>query len=335
MRDKVMTSIAQPLVTVVTPVYNGEKYLAECIESVLAQTYQNWEYYIVNNRSTDRTLSIAESYALKDARVRVITNPEFVSRGENHNIAFRQTSLNSRYCKMVHADDWLFPDCIAKMVALAEAHPTVAVVGSYGLRKDRVVWDGLPYPSSFMTGREVCRRVFMNEIFVFGTPTSVLFSSDVVRSRPAFHNVDNEHADAEACFDVLRDRDFCFVHQVLSYTRIHAENASTFDEAGMWLPEIEILLKYGPSYLSEAEFAQETKKIWDQYYTFLGSRVFRNRHKGFWTYHRTTLERLGHPLKAERVAKAVLIKVFDLLLNPLTTALRIAGRLGGRFTYAR
>ena len=50
----------EPLVSVVTPVYNGEKYLEECIESVLNQTYKNWEYIILNNCSTDRTLEIAE-----------------------------------------------------------------------------------------------------------------------------------------------------------------------------------------------------------------------------------------------------------------------------------
>jgi glycosyltransferase involved in cell wall biosynthesis len=53
-------SLNGPLVSILTPVYNGEKYLAECIRSVLAQTYQNWEYTIVNNCSTDKTLEIAK-----------------------------------------------------------------------------------------------------------------------------------------------------------------------------------------------------------------------------------------------------------------------------------
>lgn len=86
---------AQPLVTVLTPVYNGEKYIVECIESVLAQSYDNWEYHIINNCSTDGTLKIAEAYAARDPRIRVTTNPQFVLREENHNIAFRQVSQNS------------------------------------------------------------------------------------------------------------------------------------------------------------------------------------------------------------------------------------------------
>ena len=139
-----MQPTTQPLVTVLTPVYNGEKYLAECIESVLAQTYSNWEYCIINNRSTDRSLEIANSYAARDPRVRVITNVEFVGIIENHNIAFRQVSTESKYCKVLHAPDWLFPDCLTKMVELAEANPSVAIVGAYSLKNDKVICDGLP-----------------------------------------------------------------------------------------------------------------------------------------------------------------------------------------------
>jgi len=114
-----MSIDAQPLVTVLTPLYNGEKYLAECIESVLNQTYLHWNYVIVNNCSTDGSLAIAASYAAKDRRIRIHNNEKLVGRNANHNIAFRQISPESKYCKVVHADDWLFPDCIARMVNVA------------------------------------------------------------------------------------------------------------------------------------------------------------------------------------------------------------------------
>ena len=64
----------QPLVSVVTPVFNGGKFLGECIDSVLAQTYTNWEYVIVDNCSTDATLEIAQRYAAADPRIRVYHN---------------------------------------------------------------------------------------------------------------------------------------------------------------------------------------------------------------------------------------------------------------------
>ena len=70
-----MSTRNEPLVSVVTPVYNGADFLEECIESVLKQTYGNFEYLIVNNCSKDRTLDIALSYAQKDSRIRVHDRP--------------------------------------------------------------------------------------------------------------------------------------------------------------------------------------------------------------------------------------------------------------------
>ena len=121
-----MSGSHQPLVSVVTPVYNGEKYIAECIESVLRQTYENWEYVVVNNCGTDRTLEIANAYAKKDPRIRVHNNSEFLKIIPNWNHALRQISPESKYCKIVHADDWLFPECIERMVAVSEQHPCPA-----------------------------------------------------------------------------------------------------------------------------------------------------------------------------------------------------------------
>jgi len=73
----------EPLVTVLTPVYNGEAFLEECIESVLRQTYRNYEYIIVNNCSKDRTPEIASQYAKRDSRIRVHNNNDFVGVIEN------------------------------------------------------------------------------------------------------------------------------------------------------------------------------------------------------------------------------------------------------------
>ncbi len=323
-----MPAITQPLVTVLTPVYNGEKYLVECIESVLAQSYQNWEYHIINNCSTDGTLTIAEAYAARDSRIRVTTNTQFVGVQENHNIAFRTVPGTSKYCKVVHADDWLFPDCIEKMVTLAEANPSVGIVGAYGLRNTQVVWDGLPYPSTTVNGREICRNLLKGGSSVFGTPTSVLYRSEEVRRRSSFFNEMHLHSDTEACLDVLQKTDFGFVHQVLTYTRVHANNASEFDTVALHLPEIEMLYKYGPVYLQDDEFKEQARSMWDRYYTSLGSKVFRNRNKQFWHYHRTTLKRLGHALQVSRIGMAVFLKVLDLGLNPFSTSLRVARRIG-------
>ncbi|WP_025247208.1 glycosyltransferase family 2 protein [Mannheimia varigena] len=67
-------NVKEPLVSIITPVYNAEKYIRICIESVLAQTYQNWEFILVDDFSTDYSLSIIKEYIKIDNRIRLIQN---------------------------------------------------------------------------------------------------------------------------------------------------------------------------------------------------------------------------------------------------------------------
>lgn len=324
-----MSTNNEPLVSVLTPVYNGEDYLGQSIESVLAQTYQNWEYVIVNNCSTDRTLEIAERYARKEKRIRIHNNSDFVGCDQNGNIAFRQIASESKYCKIVHADDWLFPECITKMVELAESHPTVAIVGAYGLRNEQVSWDGIPYNKTVISGREICRDSLLGGPYVFGSPTSTLICADEVRKRPSVYNEANRHCDVEICFDILRNRDFGFVHQVLTFTREHIQAESTFSKrfGTDYLGNLEHLIKYGRSYLSDQEFEQCFSRSLAQYYRFLAAKFLHGSDGGFWEFHQRELTRLGLRLDYAKVAKPVLAELIDIVLNPLKTSQRVLNRL--------
>src|SRR5215471_137333 len=71
-----MANPDQAFVSVVTPFYNTEEYLAEAIESVLAQTHSNFEYILVNNCSTDGSVAIAESYLAREPRLRLLHNKD-------------------------------------------------------------------------------------------------------------------------------------------------------------------------------------------------------------------------------------------------------------------
>ena len=323
----------KPLVSVVTPVYNGGSYLRECIESVLGQTYTNWEYAIVNNCSTDQSLDIAQEYAAKDSRIRIHNNDVFVRVIENYNISFRQIAPQSKYCKAVAADDWLFPDCIEKMVDLAEEHPSVAIVGAYGLYSQPsvdVAWVGLPYPSTIVPGgREACRLRLQEGPYVFGTPTSVLYRSDIVRSRHAFYNESNFHADSEACFEFLGDNDFGFVHQILTFRRMQEGSLTSFSKrVNTYLPGILYeLVKYGSKYLSDDELKRRTSEHLQNYYRFLGEQIYRRPGREFWSFHRGKLAALGYPLSFRRLAFAATSYALDVLLNPKATAEAVIRRL--------
>lgn len=316
----------QPFVSVVTPVYNGEKFFAECINSLLRQTYGNWEYIIVNNRSTDRTLDIAESYARRDSRIRIHNNPEFVGVIQNHNIGFRLISPESKYSKVLQADDWLFPDCLKQMVEVAEAHPSVGIVGAYRLDGTRVNLDGLPYPSTVVSGRQISRSTLLEELYVFGSPTSVLIRSDLVRKRKEFFDESSFsiHVDTAACYDVLQHTDFGFVHQVLTYTRRHSgTETATSRRLNSHLPaKLMCLKKYGPTCLDQTEYEHCLDQLLARYYKFLGEAVLERRDKQFWDYHTNALKTLGCPLRWNRLFKASPLEAKDLLFHPIATLRR-------------
>jgi glycosyltransferase involved in cell wall biosynthesis len=250
---------SQPLVSVVTPVYNGAEYLAECIESVIKQTYESWEYVVIDNCSTDATLEIARSYEAQDQRVRVVAADVFVGPIENQNRAVREISPESNYTKVLHADDWMFPECLERMVELGESNPSVAVVSAYRLEETRVTLDGLPHSITVLPGREIARSTLLGDPypFLFGTPSSVLIRSDLIRGRDPVYNEDNPwNEDTEACLEILEHSDFGFVHQVLTFTR--RPEGSPFSEhtrLGFQLPgQINLVVKYGPVYLTKPEY---------------------------------------------------------------------------------
>jgi glycosyltransferase involved in cell wall biosynthesis len=314
-----------PYVSILTPVYNGEKYLAECIESVLAQTYGNWEYIIVDNCSTDQSADIARSYASRDSRITVHSYNQFVGLIENHNRAFRLISPDSKYCKVVSADDWIFPECIVRMVEVAEENPSVGIVGSYQLSGSNENWrvrnDELPYPSIAVSGRTICRLHLLTDTYVFGNPTSSLYRSDIVRETNSFFPNLTAEADASACFKYLQYADFGFVHQVLSYERIHEGTQTTIcrDLNTYKSAKLSDLLTYGPSYLTKDELERRIEEVLDAYYKFLAISAVNNRNKDFYSYHKKRLEELGRPLDRIRMSKAICMKILDLLCNPKQT----------------
>jgi glycosyltransferase involved in cell wall biosynthesis len=317
-----MNNSSQPLVSVVTPVYNGAEHLEECLDSILAQTYQNWDCTVVNNCSTDGTSEIARRYAAKDSRIKIHENKEFLRAIPNHNHALRQISPASKYSKVVFADDWIFPECLERMVAVAEEYPTVGIVGAYGMQGRDVMWTGLPYPSPRVSGREVCRMLLLEDIYIFGTATSLLYRSDLVRSHDPFFNEANLHGDMEACVKILKESDFGFVHQVLTYKRVRAESlgALTEDINTLIAGHLQNLVAHGRDFLAEEEFAECRKRLIAKYYNFLAVSLLKGRKdKKFWDYHKRKLNDAGEGFSRVRLTVAATARIGRAMLNPHET----------------
>lgn len=310
---------SQPLVSVVTPVYNGEKHLSECIESILAQTYKNWEYVVVNNCSTDSTAEIAENYRSKDNRIRVSNNKEHLDIIPNWNHALRQISPKCKYCKVLHADDLLFPECIERMVELAEANPSVGIVASYRIDGPRgVIRGGILYPCSLFSGREVCRNTLRRKYYIFGSPSTRLIRADLIRESKAYYNESYYHAGPAECFEYLQKCDFGFVHQVLSYSRrdTDAQTATFSERYSTEAPErLSWLKEYGPAYFDRDELKVEFRNEEQRYYRLMARQILMGRGKDFFEYQKKRLKQSGFHLSRKKLLCSLIREIIALLFD--------------------
>jgi glycosyltransferase involved in cell wall biosynthesis len=298
-----------PLVSVLTPIFNGEKHLRACLESVINQTYQDWEYIIVDNCSRDKTVVIAEEYASSDRRIRIVINTTFVGIIENHNIAFSEISPSAEYCKVVQADDWIYPDCLEKFVKLCEENPTITLASAYRIDNDQVGLKVLPPSKSLYPGREIARGFFFNEWpDPFGSPTSYFLRAGPVRAHPPFFNPSNMYADVEACLKILREGDFGFIHEVLTFTRRPADAQTPKSHyLRVNLPSFLWILKnHGRVFLSDEEYGECVRKHLRHYYLVMARDLVRfRRNREYWLYHFDSLRKLGYPLNLFRLLATI------------------------------
>ncbi|ACY48037.1 glycosyltransferase family 2 protein [Rhodothermus marinus] len=124
-----------PRVTIVIPLYNTERFIADALESVLAQTFTDWECVVVNDGSTDRSAEIVARYVERDPRIRLVHQPnQGVCAARNTGAA--HASPDSEYLFFLDADDMLEPEALERLVAYLDAHPEVGLVGCQFTRID-------------------------------------------------------------------------------------------------------------------------------------------------------------------------------------------------------
>lgn len=120
--------ITHPLVSICIPTFNGEKYIAEAMETAISQTYPNLEIIVSDDASADSTLKIIESYKTKTNIPVKIYNHIPNGIGANWNYCIEKA--NGKYIKFLFQDDLLEPTCIEKMVSILESNPSIKLVVS-------------------------------------------------------------------------------------------------------------------------------------------------------------------------------------------------------------
>jgi len=176
-----------PLVSVLMTAYNRERYIVAAIESVLQQTWTDFELLVVDDRSTDRTAAIATECAARDTRVRVVVNGENLGDYRNRNRAAQLA--RGELLKYHDSDDIMYPHCLEVMVAPLLSEPRAG----FALSTSRD-WPGGPCPM-LLTPRMSYQREFLGAGLFQCGPASALFRADVFRRLGGFpdNGVGSDH----------------------------------------------------------------------------------------------------------------------------------------------
>ncbi len=150
------------LVSIVLPTYNGQKYIKEAIESVINQTYKNWELIIVNDCSSDNTLQIINEYALKDNRIRVISNSVNQKVAASLNNGFKEA--RGEYFTWISDDNKFKPDAVKYMADFFNKNKKADFIScAYEIIDGEGKFTALSY-EYFSKKRSVCEMLSENNI---------------------------------------------------------------------------------------------------------------------------------------------------------------------------
>jgi hypothetical protein len=324
----------QPLVAVVTPVHNGAEHLEACIESVLAQEYENWRHVVVDNASTDGTISIARRFAELDERIEVRCETEFVPLLTNWNRALAHLPADAVYIKHLSADDCLRPACLRALVEAAESHPGVGIVTSGFFNWRGAGPAGAPSHLTVLPGMQVARETLTRGVNWLAQPSVLLLRREAAPSFPNLYPVEGfppGHAavpapapgDKAGYLDTLERWDVAFVPEVLSDLsrrdrgaagRARRPRSATgwSQRVAAWHPgRLDLLLDQGERFLGQAEAASAIRSTTLLYLRAMGWRLLRlqGREPEFAHFQRLCLDHLvprlrgaGYALEARLLA---------------------------------
>lgn len=216
--------MSAPLVSVIMPVYNSEKYLAEAIESILSQTYPHFEFLVANDGSTDSSQEILGAYARKDARIRVTCSEQNYGYVRHLNECILRA--RGEYIARMDSDDVALPDRLALQVDFLRRHPEVAVVGSSSITISDVGTEIGLVPRNGSPGTLLWQSFFTNPL---SHPTVMFRKSEVVKAGMYDHaRIPAE--DYELWSRVLRHTSIANIEQPLLRYRVHPMSVSALKE---------------------------------------------------------------------------------------------------------
>ncbi len=212
----------KPAISVLLSVYNGERFLKEAVESILNQTYSDFEFIIINDASTDKTFNILSDFANKDSRIRVVHNETNIglTKSLNRGLAVAQAT----YVARMDADDVSLLYRLQEQFSYMESHPDVALVGSSATLINK---DGQQIGKALMTSDPILIRYSS----ILGKPSFVhsswFFRTDIVKKEGGYNESFKNAQDFELVSRLMEKYQVTNIDSILVLLRIHDTSVTT------------------------------------------------------------------------------------------------------------
>lgn len=212
-------SSSQPLVSIVTPVYNAERFLPDTIKTVQDQTYENWEWLLVDDQSSDRSVEIIKEAAKSDERIKLIQLSKNGGAAVARNAGI--DAANGKYLAFQDADDLWHPEKLAKQVAFMQQNDVAFSFTGYEFANA----DGVPngkkvYVPAKLTYKQALKNTTISTITVMFDMTK-LTKNDV-------HMPNVKSEDTATWWNILRQDKIAYgLNEILSFYRRSANTKSS------------------------------------------------------------------------------------------------------------
>lgn len=255
-------TVDKSLVSICLPVFNGSKHLQGAIESVLAQTYSNFELIVSDDCSKDSSLKIIQDFAQRDSRIKVMSSETNRGLFANYNRCISQACGD--FIKPFAQDDLLHPEALARGIEVFAKHPSIALLS---MNKWIIDDSGRKLPThakgfeqlrtaSPVEGTEVLKRCLRSVCNEIGEPSAVMYRADCKGT--GFDESFRHLGDLEYWLRILMHGSYFFIETPLCSFRVH-ETSATKANKKLLLDSIELLRfgkLYGPA-LASMEGAKE------------------------------------------------------------------------------
>ncbi len=215
-----MDSQTLPEISVLMCVYNGDVFLTTAIESILAQTFSDFEFIIVDDGSTDKTSELLSAYAVKDRRIHLITNEENLGLTKSLNIGLG--AARGKYVARMDADDIALTDRFMIQYWFMEEHPSLAVLGSavdiIGEKGRKIGERRLA-----ISYEEIKSKMLFNNQFIHST---LFFRTDILKALGGYNEDFKKSQDYELMFRISDKYPVANLPEKLLQFRFHTNSLS-------------------------------------------------------------------------------------------------------------